>query len=42
MKKKLIKRSTNKYSYEELVVIEFATKMEEQEHKYEDYHETKK
>lgn len=42
VKRKPIQRVTNEYTYEELVVIEFATRMEEQEHKYQDYHSTKK
>lgn len=37
--KKIIKRSSNDFTMEELVVIEFATRMEEQEHSYQDYHE---
>ena len=37
-----IPRTTNEYTQEELVVIEFATRMEEQEHKYKDYHRTEK
>lgn len=40
--KKAVPRTTNEYTKEELVVIEFATRMEEQEHKYEDYHRTEK
>jgi hypothetical protein len=35
-------RTTNVYTQEELVVIEFATRMEEQEYKYKDYHKTEK
>jgi hypothetical protein len=42
VKKKMVTRTTNEYTKEELVVIEFATRMEEQEHKYEDYHKTEK
>ncbi|MEA9355084.1 hypothetical protein SHI21_02675 [Bacteriovorax sp. PP10] len=42
VKKKMVQRTTNEYTKEELVVIEFATRMEEQEHKYEDYHKTEK
>jgi hypothetical protein len=41
-KKRIYHASADEYSKEELVVIEFATRMEEQEHKYEDYHKTKK
>lgn len=41
-KKKMVQRTINEYTKEELVVIEFATRMEEQKHKYEDYHKTKK
>jgi hypothetical protein len=42
VKKKMVQRTTNEYTKEELVVIEFATRMEEQEHKYEDYHKAEK
>jgi len=42
VKKKMVERTTNEYTKEELVVIEFATRMEEQEHKYEDYHKAEK
>lgn len=31
------KKTANDYTMEELVVIEFATHMEEQEHRYQDY-----
>lgn len=40
--KKPVARETNEYTQEELVVIEFATRMEEQEHKYKDYHKAEK
>jgi hypothetical protein len=36
--KKAILRETNSYSTEELIVIEFATRMEEQEYKFKDFH----
>lgn len=35
-------RTVNNYTMEELVVIEFATRMEELEHRYKDYHKSSK
>lgn len=39
---KIEKKSDNGYTDEELVAIEFATRMEEQEYKYKDYHQSEK
>lgn len=39
--KRPVLRTTNNYTDEELVVIEFATRMEEQEYKFEDFHPVK-
>ena len=38
VKKKMIMRTTNEYTKEELIIIEFATRLETKDKKYEDYH----
>lgn len=42
VKRKAAERTSNEFTQEELVIIEFATRMEEQEYKYKDYHKDRK
>ena len=38
VKKKMIERTKNEFTPDEIIVIEFASRLESKEKKYEDYH----